>query len=88
MDSFDFNVGRSLAETVEFMDVHTLNRFKDAIEERYTEKCKELAMNYVNGKPTEHAETHVKRYTNLLEVITTQITKLEIANPDCYALQA
>jgi len=30
----------------------------------------------------------VKRYTNLLEVITTQITKLEIANPDCYALQA
>lgn len=88
MDSFDFNIGRSLAEAVEFMDFPTLNRFKDAIEERYTEKCKELAMNYVNGKPTEHAETHMKRYTNLLEVITEQITKHEIANPDCYALTA
>jgi phage anti-repressor protein len=84
----DFNMALSVNEAVEFMDLHILNRFKDTIQERYTEKCKELANNYINCKPTEHAETHVKRYVHLLEVITNQITKLEAANPDCYALTA
>ena len=66
---FDFNIGISLEETLNFMPYPALQNYAEQTNNNYLESCRQLAEKHISGHACEHEEHKVKRYKHLLEMM-------------------